>query len=132
MYYLDTNTCIYFLNGRYESVKNHIASIPIDEMRIPSMVKAELLYGAYKSNRKKDTLDKVETFLSMFEIEAFSDEMAEVYAEIRAELDSKGTPIGPNDFVIAATVLSRGGTLVTHNVKEFSRVPGLNILDWVE
>jgi len=131
MYYLDTNICIYFLNGKYESVMRQIASIPADEIRVPAIVKAELLHGAYKSQDKIRTVSNVEKFLSLFEIEAFADDMADVYAEVRAELDKEGTPIGPDDLIIAATVLSKGGTLVTHNTKEFKRVKGLNVLDWV-
>jgi len=131
MYYIDTNICIYFLNGKYESVMRQIASIPADEIRVPAIVKAELLHGAYKSQDKIRTVSNVEKFLSLFEIEAFADDMADVYAEVRAELDKEGTPIGPDDLIIAATVLSKGGTLVTHNTKEFKRVKGLNVLDWV-
>ena len=63
MYYLDTNTCIYFLNGKYESIKKKILSTPPNEIAIPSIVKAELLLGAYKSKKRNANLEKVEKFL---------------------------------------------------------------------
>jgi len=132
VYYLDTNICSYFLNGKYASVAEHIFSTKPRDIRIPSVVKAELLYGANKSNRREDLLKKIEAFLSNFEIEEFDGNMAYHYAEIRADLDKKGTIIGPNDLIIAATVLQKGGTLVTNNVKEFERVEGLRIVNWTE
>ena len=63
MYFLDTNTCIYFLNGKYESIKTKLIATPPNEIVIPSVVKAELLFGAYKSKRPKETIEKVEKFL---------------------------------------------------------------------
>ena len=73
MYYLDSNTIVYFLNGKYESVAKHILSIPPYKIRIPSIVKAELLAGAYASNRKDDTLNKLNAFLAQFQVESFDD-----------------------------------------------------------
>jgi len=130
MYYLDSNTCIYFLNGRYESVREHIYSIPPYNIRIPVIVKAELLAGAYRSAARERTLKKLLAFLSEFQIEPFTDETTEAYAQIRSDLEKKGTPIGPNDMLIAAIALSNQGILVTHNTKEFKRVKGLQLADW--
>ena len=76
MYYLDTNTCIYFLNGKYESVKTKILTTLPNEIAIPSIVKAELLLGAYKSKNRKSNIEKIEKFLEPFEIVAFDDVMA--------------------------------------------------------
>lgn len=72
MYYLDTNTCIYFLNGKYESIEIKMLETPSNDLYIPSIVKAELLLGAIKSNSKKSTIDKVERFLEPFEIISFT------------------------------------------------------------
>jgi tRNA(fMet)-specific endonuclease VapC len=132
MYYLDTNTCIYFLNGTYESVKNKLISIAPNEIVIPSIVKAELLLGAYKSKNKKVNIEKVERFLEPFEIVAFEDLMTYVYAEIRNKTEKKGEIVGPNDLLIASIVKFGDGVLVTHNVKEFKRIEGLRIDDWVK
>ena len=130
MYYLDTNICIYFLNGSDEAVRDHIIAVPPEEIRTPTMVKAELLFGAYKSEKKQSNLKKLRVFLGAFECEDFTSDAAEIYAKIRADLEQSGTPIGPNDLIIAATVLSKGGTLVTHNTKEFKRIKNLNVIDW--
>ena len=132
MFFVDTNTCIYFMNGKYSSVKDVFLSISPKEIKIPAVVKAELLLGAYKSQTKEQTVTKVKNFLKPFEIVPFTDDMVEVYAEIRAELELSGKTIGANDYFIAATARSKKGILVTHNVGEFSRVNNLEIEDWVK
>lgn len=130
MFYLDTNTCIFFLNGKSENIKKKILSIPPSEICIPSIVKAELIFGALKSMYKEKTLEKLENFLEPFEIIPFQDQMTYHYAEIRNEVESKGTVIGPNDILIASITRFHEATLVTNNVKEFSRVSNLLIEDW--
>lgn len=130
MYYLDTNTCIYFLNGLSESIKDKILSTSPSEIVIPSIVKAELLLGAYKSKSKGSTLEKVERFLQPFEIVPFDDQMTYCYADIRSYLESRGKIIGPNDILIAAIVRFHEGTLITNNVDEFKRIPGLKVENW--
>ena len=130
MFYLDTNTCIYFLNGDFPALRQRLLSHRPAEIGIPSLVKAELLFGAMKSRTRKANLQTVREFLQPFTVAEFGDPEAEHYAQIRAALEEGGTPIGPNDLVIAATVRSQDGILVTHNTNEFSRVPGLAIVDW--
>lgn len=132
MYFVDTNTCIYFMNGKYPSVKNAFLSISPKEIKIPSVVKAELLLGAYKSQTREQTLKKVKSFLKPFEIVPFTDDMTDDYAEIRSELELSGKTIGANDYFIAATARSKKGILVTHNAGEFSRIINLEIEDWVK
>jgi len=132
MYFLDTNTCIYFLNGKYSSIKDKILSTPPNAIAIPTIVKAELLLGAYKSKNKTVNLEKVEQFLEPFEIISFVDLMTYVYAEIRTSTESLGITIGPNDLFIASIVKFHEGVLVTNNVKEFERIDGLQIDNWVE
>jgi len=131
MYYLDTNICIYLLNGKFESVRDKLLELQPEQIRIPSMVKGELLTGAMKSRNRKQTTKQLDIFLDAFEIEAFDDEASEVYGNIRGELEKKGKIIGPADLVIAATVLSNNGILVTNNEKEFCRVSGLRTENWV-
>jgi tRNA(fMet)-specific endonuclease VapC len=132
MYFLDTNTCIYFLNGKYVLIRDKILSLPPNEIQIPSIVKAELLLGAYKSNKKKETLNKVEKFLEPFEIIPFMDLITYTYAEIRNDIEKKGEVIGPNDMLIASIVKFHDGILVTNNTKEFQRVKGLKLDNWAK
>ena len=132
MYFVDTNTCIYFMNGKYSSVKETFLSISPKEIKIPAVVKAELLLGAYKSQTREQTLKKVKSFLKPFEIVPFTDDMTDDYAEIRSELELSGKTIGANDYFIAATARSKKGILVTHNAGEFSRIINLEIEDWVK
>jgi tRNA(fMet)-specific endonuclease VapC len=89
-----------------------------------------LLLEALKSHRPDDNRFKVLRFLEPFEIVPFDDGTTQAYAETRARLEAAGTPIGPNDLVIAAIVLNHGGTLITKNQNEFRRVPGLKIENW--
>ena len=130
MFFLDANTCIYFLNGKSESIRAKVLATPPLEIKIPSVVKAELLLGAYKSKSPERTLEKLEAFLQPFEILAFDDSVSYVYAAIRKQTEEKGTIVGPNDLMIAATVKFHDGILVTRNVNEFSRVNGLLLENW--
>ncbi|MDR1421251.1 MAG: type II toxin-antitoxin system VapC family toxin [Coriobacteriales bacterium] len=130
-YFLDTNTCIYFLEGLSENVSLKFQETSPKKIEIPSLVKAELLFGAYNSRRTEANLKRIKAFLRPFEIIPFDDAGADAYARIRAELEKTGTMIGANDAVIAATVVSRTGTLVTNNTREFSRVKDLRIEDWI-
>lgn len=131
MYFLDTNTCIYYLNGKYPSILNKFKQTNADQIAIPSIVKAELHYGAEKSQRKKINQAIVKKFLNPFQIADFNSDAAFEYARIRAELERSGLPIGPNDLMIASIVKAHNGILITHNTKEFSRIYGLHLEDWV-
>jgi tRNA(fMet)-specific endonuclease VapC len=95
-----------------------------------SVVVAELLYGAHRSAQVAKTLGEVKAFCSGFASLQFDDRAAEEYGRMRAYLASQGTPIGPNDLMIAAIALANRLILVTHNTREFSRVPGLILEDW--
>lgn len=130
MFFLDTNTCIYFLNGKSESIKKKLLETPPLEIKVSSVVKAELLLGAYKSTSPERTLEKLEAFLQPFEILAFDDSVSYVYAAIRKQTEKKGTIVGPNDLMIAATAKFHEGILVTRNVEEFSRIEGLLLENW--
>jgi len=96
------------------------------------MVRAELLFGVSKSSRKMAALSAVQAFLEPYELLPFAGDAAEHYADIRGRLEKKGKVISPADLIIAATARAAGAVLVTHNTKEFSRVPGLQIEDWTK
>jgi tRNA(fMet)-specific endonuclease VapC len=131
-YYLDTNICIYFLKGLYPLLLHKILAHRPDSIKIASIVKAELLYGAEKSRKKEENLDKLNRFLLPYEIVSFDDKAAVRYSGIRAELEKTGVVIGPNDMIIAATVLAGDGILITNNEREFQRVSGLVIENWAQ
>jgi len=130
MYLLDTNTCIGYLNGTAIHVLFKMQATPLHEITVCSVVKAELFYGAMKSTHPDKVLTEQKKFLNQFTSLPFDDRAAEEYGRIKAHLARQGTPIGPNDLLIAAIALSNNATLVTHNTAEFNRVPGLTITDW--
>jgi len=129
-YLLDTNTCICYLNGRSPQVLKRLDALPETEIVLCSIVKMELRYGALRSQHVESTLAKQSTFLDRFVSLPFDDAAHIHAARIRAELANAGTPIGPNDLLIAAIALANHLTLVTHNTREFSRVMGLQLADW--
>ena len=130
-YYPDTNICIYFLKGVSTNINLKLQQANPDNIKIPSIVKAELLFGAEKSNRRKQNIELVSKFLLPLEIISFDNRAAEVYATVRASLEKKGEVIGPNDLIIASIVLANNGTLVTNNPKEFNRIGKLKVINWV-
>ncbi|MGH9420405.1 MAG: type II toxin-antitoxin system tRNA(fMet)-specific endonuclease VapC [Thermoanaerobaculia bacterium] len=130
MYLLDTNACIRFLNGTSPLLIERLKSVPRSLIRLSSVVKAELLYGARKSTRMAENLRLLERFFDTIASLPFDDRCAEEYGVLRQELDRAGTPIGPNDLLIAATARAHHAVLVTHNVREYSRVAELQIEDW--
>ena len=129
-YLLDTNVCVVFLNGRSDSVRDRLISTPIEDMAVCSVVKAELFYGAMRSNNPTKTLERQQDFLVRFVSLPFADESALLFGQIRASLAIAGTPIGAYDLQIAAIALANNLTLVTHNTREFERVDGLRLEDW--
>jgi tRNA(fMet)-specific endonuclease VapC len=130
MYLLDTNACIRILNGTSASLIEHLRAVPRLSVRLSSVVKAELIYGARKSSRIAENLRLLERFFDTIASLPFDDRCAEEYGLLREELDRAGTPIGPNDLLIAATARVHRAILVTHNVREFSRVAELRLEDW--
>ena len=101
-----------------------------EDIGIPTLVRAELLLGVLKSNNPERTGAVVEKFLAPYKLIPFGRTAAQTYAEIRHHLEKRGTPIGPNDLVIAATARARNLVLITHNTNEFGRVTDLSIEDW--
>jgi tRNA(fMet)-specific endonuclease VapC len=128
---LDTNTCIAYLTRRSVKVEEHIRRVSPADIALCSVVKSELLFGAHKSSKVAMNLARLEVFFRPFISFSFDDTAAESAARVRAHLEAAGTPIGPNDLLIASIALARGLVVVTHNTAEFGRVPGLRIEDWV-
>jgi len=129
-YLLDTNICIKYLNGRSEKVKQNLESKYPEDILLCSIVKAELFYGVMKSANPEKNLEKLQKFIEPFISLSFDDKAAKLYGLIRSQLEKKGTPIGPNDLIIASISVANDITLITHNVKEFSRVENLRLEDW--
>ena len=130
IYLSDTNAWIAYVNPGASAVKSRFrAHLPTDIV-FCFVVKAELLYGAYRSSRQADNLHLLATLFQQFESLPFDDAAAEIYGRIRADLAARGTPIGPYDLMIAATALANNLILVTHNTREFARVAGLSLEDW--
>ena len=132
MYLLDTNICIYIIKNRPQSVKKRLEQVDIGDVSISVITEAELRYGATKSlypDRNNEALDR---FLLPFEILPFTSEVVPAYAQIRSKLEVRGTPIGAMDLLIAAHAQTFNATLVTNNTKEFIRIEGLDVENWVE
>jgi tRNA(fMet)-specific endonuclease VapC len=131
MYLLDSNVCIRLLNESASSnMARKLAELTPDHIRLCSVVKSELYYGAYKSTKRDRNLANLNRFFSQFISLPFDDNAAAIAGQIRAQLDVAGTPIGSNDLLIAAIALSNDLTLVTHNTREFGRINGLKYEDW--
>ena len=133
MYMLDTDVCIGLLRGTCVEAFGWFRSTTTDDIALPALVEAELRLGTKKKKNRRNR-DIVEAFLEPFTIVPFDSSCAQAYAALRAELEGVGTPIGPNDMIIAATALANGATLVTNNVREYQRVKGLKVvaIDMIE
>ena len=128
---LDTNAVIFSLKvSSSEPFRRRFTRTTPENIKIPEMVRAELLYGAAKSRRVEENQKIVKAFLAPYELLPFAGDAVEHFAEIRADLEQKGEVIGPYDLIISATVRAYGATLVTNNLREFSRVKGLRVEDW--
>jgi tRNA(fMet)-specific endonuclease VapC len=130
VYLLDTNVCIVYLKNRNSGVNRYFNTIESDKIAVCSVVKSELFYGSMRSNNPQKSLNIQLVFLRQFVSLPFDDSCAEIYGKVRADLAKKGTPISSNDIQIASIALANDLILVTHNVREFSRIEGLKIEDW--
>lgn len=132
MYCLDTNVCLDWLKAHEAALLVRAGQVSVDQIRIPSMVQAELLLGAELCRHPARERREVQLFLRHFATLPFDDAAALHYARIRADLTKRGELIGASDLVIAATALASGAVLVTRNLREFSRVHGLALEDWTQ
>jgi len=130
MYLLDTNACIQILNDTSKALLKKFRQYDPVDIKICAVVRAELVYGARRSTRVQANLDLLQRFFSLLECLPLDEASADHYGQIRVDLERSGTSIGPNDLMIAAIARARKLILVTHNTREFSRVPGLKIEDW--
>jgi len=130
VYLLDTNACIRVLNDSSPHLIARLRQHRPSELRVCSVVKAELLFGARKSSDPARNLRVLRRFFEPLDSLPLDDAGADAYGTIRFELERSGLPIGANDLLIAATAVAHDAVLVTHNVREFSRVPGLTLEDW--
>ena len=131
MYLLDTNICIYLLKNRYPYLTQKLLEHNPSDFMISVVTVFELEYGAAKSHWGERTRSNLALFLAPFTILPFNDADAMAAGKLRAYLEQAGTPIGPYDLQIASQAISRNLTIITHNTSEFSRVPGLQLEDWV-
>ncbi|MBU0567904.1 type II toxin-antitoxin system VapC family toxin [bacterium] len=129
-YLLDTNVCIQYLNGRSEGIRQQLSQKTPEKIVLCSVVKAELFYGALKSSNPARNIERQLQFIGRFASLPFDDKTAEAYGQIRVQLEQHGTPIGPNDLMIAAIAVANDIILVTHNTREFGRIEYLKLEDW--
>ncbi len=130
-YLLDTNICIYTIKNRPDSVRKTFVEHD-GQMCVSTITQMELIYGAEKSSAVARNLKDVEAFLARLEVKDFDSLAAAHTGQIRAELATLGTPIGPYDQMIAGHARALGLIVVTNNVGEFSRVPGVRVENWAD
>ena len=131
MYLLDTNICIYVMKNSYPALTQKVFSFNPSDLCVSSITVFELEYGAAKSNWGDKTRHSMQMFLAPFNIINFDSKDAASAGTIRGFLEKQGKLIGPYDVQIAGQAVAKSLTLVTHNVSEFSRVPGIKVEDWV-
>jgi tRNA(fMet)-specific endonuclease VapC len=127
---LDTNICIYLIKQQPAAVIQRFVSHPVGDIGLSSITAAELAYGVSKSRHVSKNRHALEQLLGPLEIAQFDQAAAWSYGSLRAQLEAKGMPIGSMDLLIAAHALSLGVPLVTNNLHEFRRVPGLRLENW--
>ncbi len=128
---LDTDLCIALIKRKPGSILRRLTALAPGEAGLSAVTLAELRYGVAKSAQKDKNGLALDEFLLPLEVADFDEAAAEVYGAVRAGLEKAGTPIGPLDTQIGAHALSRGITVVSHNTREFRRIPGLTVVDWL-
>jgi tRNA(fMet)-specific endonuclease VapC len=131
-YLLDTNICIYLIKQKPPKVLARFSTLALSDIGISSITVAELEYGVCKSQQQEKNRGALMQFLIPLEIVEFDQTAAALYGSIRSDLESRGLVIGPMDMLIAAHALSLGVTLVSNNVREFSRIASLSLENWAE
>ena len=126
-YLLDTNICIYLIKQQPPTILERFLSHPVGDIGMSSVTAAELAYGVTKSRHVTKNRHALKQFLDPLDVAAFDQAAAWAYGRLREQLEAKGTPIGSMDMLIAAHALSLGVRLVSNNLKEFRRVPGLRL-----
>lgn len=127
---LDTNVCIYLIRERPPSVLERFASHAVGDIGISVITLAELEYGVSKSSRPARNREALDQFIAPLEVASFDRRATAAYGKLRTILEKKGQSIDSMDLLIAAHALSLDVRLITRNVREFGRVPGLSVEDW--
>lgn len=130
-YMLDTNTCVYIIKRKPPKVIKRFKQTDVSQIGISSITLSELLYGVSKSSNPEQNQVALSQFVAPLEILPYDDGASQYYGDLRAGLEKQGTPIGSLDMLIAAHAISLNSILITNNEKEFSRVPNLQIDNWV-
>ena len=129
-YMLDTKVCIYVLKNYPQDLREKFNSLA-EQLCISSITLGELHYGAEKSARRVDNLVAIEHFVARLDVLPFAAKAAAHYGQLRAELERAGTPCGPHDMQIGGHARSEGLIVVTNNMREFGRMPGIRAENWV-
>lgn len=129
---LDTDICIALIKQHPDKVLKKLRGKSTGQVGISSITLGELAFGAAKSSRAKDSYAALSEFLLPLDVDEFDERAAMHYGEVRARLTREGTTIGPLDTLIAAHALAIEAILVTHNTREFERVKGLRVEDWLK
>jgi tRNA(fMet)-specific endonuclease VapC len=127
---LDTNICIYLIKKQPPSVLERFSTFPVGDIGISIVTLAELHYGVEKSRHQARNRTALDQFIAPLEVAEFDREASHVYGRLRAVLEETGTLVGGMDLLIAAHAVSLGTKLVTNNVREFRRIPGLRVENW--
>jgi tRNA(fMet)-specific endonuclease VapC len=128
---LDTNICVYIIKQNPEAVLARFRAFQVGDVGISTITLAELQYGAMKSARPKQNRESLKEFVAPLDVASFDNAASEAYGEIRVALEKSGRPVGAMDLLIAAHALSLDARLVTNNEKEFKRVRGLRVENWI-
>jgi len=131
-YMLDTNICIYIIREKPIKVLKKLRTFDLSDIVISAITHSELEYGVAKSNRRKENHEALIKFLAPLGILPYDDKAAADYGQIRTHLEKKGTVIGAMDMLIGAHAKSIPVTLVTNNMGEFKRIPGLRVENWTK
>lgn len=128
---VDANICVAALRGRPPAIRQRLESTSSGELAISSIVLHELLTGAAKMRELEESIRAVHQFAGRMVLLDFNAEDASMSARLRAQLELQGRTIGPLDILIAGQALARGMAVATNNVREFARIPGLTVEDWL-
>jgi tRNA(fMet)-specific endonuclease VapC len=132
MYLLDTNHCIFLINHKFPQVGRRLARQKVGAVAVSTITTAELWHGVENSARKEQNQAALGKFLLPLEVLPFDEKAAQAYGNIRCQLERMGKVIGAMDLLIAAHAVSSGAVLVSQNLREFQRVPGLKLEDWTQ
>lgn len=129
-YMLDTNILVFLIRNKSDRLIQRLKRVDISDVCVSSVTYAELVYGVEKSANKDKNRIALMTVLSGIKVLPYEEAGGEEYGVIRADLERKGSVIGPNDLLIASHAKALGLTLITNNMKEFGRINGLTVEDW--